>query len=174
MFIDVHCHLTGGEYEGVGGVEAVLSRARDAGVTAFVSSGFDLASSRAAAELSARHADVYFTAGFQPEELGKYREGDLAEIAALAKESKCVAVGEIGLDYHFPDNPPRELQRELFVRQLRLADELGLPVVVHSRDGAAETLELLQSEADRLRFGGLMHCYSYSAEMVGAFAALGM
>ena len=174
MFIDVHCHLTGGEYEGVGGVEAVLSRARDAGVTAFVSSGFDLASSRAAAELSARHADVYFTAGFQPEELGKYREGDLAEIAALAKESKCVAIGEIGLDYHFPDNPPRELQRELFVRQLRLADELGLPVVVHSRDGAAETLELLQSEADRLRFGGLMHCYSYSAEMVGAFAALGM
>lgn len=101
MFIDVHCHLTGGEYEGVGGVEAVLSRARDAGVTAFVSSGFDLDSSRAAAELSARHADVYFTAGFQPEELGKYREGDLAEIAALAKESKCVAIGEIGLDYHF-------------------------------------------------------------------------
>ena len=71
MFIDVHCHLTGGEYEGVGGVEAVLSRARDAGVTAFVSSGFDLASSRAAAGVSALHAGEDFTAAFHAGELGK-------------------------------------------------------------------------------------------------------
>ena len=137
MFIDVHCHLTGGEYDGVGGTEAVLSRAREACVKAFVVSGFDLPSSLAAAELAARHRDVYFCAGYQPEELKKYREWDLDEIAALAREEKCVAVGEIGLDRHFPDNPPVELQRELFVRQIALADDAGLPIVVHSRDGAA-------------------------------------
>lgn len=174
MFIDVHCHLTGGEYDGLGGADGALARAREAGVGAFIVSGFDLPSSRAAAELAARHPDVYFCAGFQPEELKKYREGDLDEIAALAREKKCVAVGEIGLDYHFPDNPPRELQRELFSRQLALADGLGLPVVVHSRDAAAETLEMLRENAERLKRGGLMHCYSYSAEMTGAFAALGM
>ena len=174
MFIDVHCHLTGGEYEGVGGTEAVLVRAREAGVKAFVVSGFDLPSSLAAAELAARYKDVYFCAGYQPEELKKYREGDLDEIAALAREEKCVAVGEIGIDRHFPDNPPVELQRELFVRQIALADDAGLPIVVHSRDGAAETLDILRANAAKQKRGGLMHCYSYSAEMTGAFAALGM
>ncbi len=174
MFIDVHCHLTGGEYEGVGGTEAVLDRAREAGVKAFVVSGFDLPSSLAAAELAARDKDVYFCAGYQPEELKKYREGELDEIAALAREEKCVAVGEIGIDRHFPDNPSVELQRELFVRQIALADDAGLPIVVHSRDGAAETLDILRANAARLKRGGLMHCYSYSAEMTGAFAALGM
>lgn len=176
MFIDVHCHLTGEEYNSAGGVEAVLDRARAAGVKAFVASGFDLPSSVRAAELAAAFEDVYFCAGFQPEEVGKYREGDLDEIASLAREEKCVAVGEIGLDYHFPSNPPREWQREMFVRQIALAEEAGLPVVVHSRDAAAETLEILQGQkrAGRLSRGGLMHCYSCSAEMSGAFAALGM
>jgi TatD DNase family protein len=85
-----------------------------------------------------------------------------------------VAVGEIGLDYHFEDNPAPTTQRELFVKQLQLADELGLPVVLHSRDAAQETLELLQANKHLLRNGGLMHCYSYSAEMTKDFLELGL
>ena len=173
MSIDVHCHLTGGEYQRAGGLSAVLSRAREAGVTACVCSGFDLPSSAAAAGLAEKYEAVYFCAGFQPQELKKYREGDLGKIKELTAHPKCVAVGEIGLDYHYPDNPARELQKEIFSAQLKLADEAGLPVVVHSRDAAADTLELLKDNAELLKRGGLLHCYSYSAEMLREFAALG-
>lgn len=174
MLIDVHCHLTGGEYERSGGVSAVLERARAAGVGAVICSGFDLDSSYRAAELAEKYEDVYFCAGFQPQELKKYRDGDLERIAALANASKCVGIGEIGLDYHYPDNPRKELQKEIFVRQIRLADEAGLPIVVHSRDAAADTLEILRANRAFLKNGALLHCYSYSKETAKDFAALGM
>ena len=174
MYIDVHCHLTGGEYAAVGGVEETVRRAKAAGVERIICSGFDLDSSRRAAELSDAFDFVYFCAGFHPSELKKYREGDLDEIARLCDHKKCVAVGEIGLDYHFDDNPPKEFQRELFVKQLALADEKGLPVVLHSRDAAQETLEILEQNIPLLRRSALMHCYSYSPEMAERFAALGL
>lgn len=170
MYIDIHCHLTGGEYDSV---EAVLARARENGVGRIVCSGFDLDSSYIAAELAALYEDVYFTAGFHPSELDKYQDGDLERLRLLCQNEKCIAVGEIGLDYHFDDNPPKETQRGFFIKQMQLADELGLPVVVHSRDAAQETLELLQENKSLLRKGGLMHCYSYSAEMTADFMALG-
>jgi TatD DNase family protein len=174
MYIDVHCHLTGGEYEELGGVSGVLARAKENGVGLVICSGFDLTSSTIAQELSERHEEVYFCAGFHPSELNKYNEGDLEKIAKLCKHEKCVAVGEIGLDYHFEDNPAPETQRELFIRQLVLADELGLPVVLHSRDAAQETLEILKENKALLKKGGLMHCYSYSPEMTKDFLDLGL
>lgn len=173
MFIDVHCHLTDEKFASVGGTEEVLRRAREAGVRGFVCAGFDLASSYAAAELAEREDDVYFCAGFQPEELSGFRDGDLEKLSELLKLPECVAVGEIGLDYHFPDNPGKELQKELFAAQLALAAEAELPVVVHSRDACADTLEILRSNRSLLKRGGLMHCYSYSAESVRDFAELG-
>ena len=174
MFIDVHCHLTGGEYEEIGGVEGVLARAKEHGVGIVICSGFDLDSSMIAKTLSERYEEVYFSAGFHPSELDKYKEGDLEKITELCRHEKCVAVGEIGLDYHFEDNPSPETQREFFLRQLLLADELGLPVVLHSRDAAQETLELLQANKHLLKKGGLMHCYSYSAEMTKDLLGLGL
>ena len=174
MYIDVHCHLTGGEYAEIGGVEGVLARAKENGVGIVICSGFDLDSSIIAKNLSEQYEEVYFCAGFHPSELDKYNKGDLEKLAALCGHEKCVAVGEIGLDYHFEDNPSPETQRELFFRQLILADELGLPVVLHSRDAAQETLELLQANKHLLKKGGLMHCYSYSAEMTKDFLELGL
>lgn len=174
MYIDVHCHLTGDEFDGVGGVDNVIKRAEEKGVSRMICSGFDLRSSVLAAELAEKHESVYFCAGFHPGELKKYREGDLDELQALCRHEKCVAVGEIGLDYHFEDNPPRERQRELFARQLAIADGLGLPVVVHSRDAAAETLEVLTENKTLLKRGGLLHCYSYSAEISERFEKLGL
>lgn len=111
--------------------------------------------------------DVYFTAGFQPEELGKYREGDLDRLRALCQEEKCVAVGEIGLGLSLPRQSVRRIAKQLFIAQLALADELSLPVVIHSRDAAADTLEILKSHKSLLKRGFLMHCYSYSEEMIG-------
>ncbi len=174
MFIDVHCHLTGDEFDGVGGVESVIARAKDAGVERIICSGYDLQSSEVAAELASAHSEVYFTAGFHPSELGKYRDGDLERLKSLCGAEKCVAVGEIGLDYHFEDNPAPDFQRELFIKQLVLADELGLPVVLHSRDAAGETLEILKAHSDLLKRGGLMHCYSYSPEMAENYEKLGL
>lgn len=171
MLIDIHCHLTGSEYDSI---DAVLDRAKENGVGLIVCSGFDLDSSYVAAELAHLYDNVYFTAGFHPSELAKYQDGDFDRLRALCLHEKCIAVGEIGLDYHFEDNPPRETQRAAFIRQMEIADELGLPIVIHSRDSAEETYELLCQHKHFLRQGGLMHCYSYSAEMVERFAGLGL
>ncbi len=174
MFIDVHCHLTGDEYDGLGGVEAVIKRAKENGVEKIICSGFDLQSSKQSATLSERFENLYFCAGFHPGELHKYNEGDLDKIAELLQHPKCVAVGEIGLDYHFDDNPPKDTQKELFIRQLKLADEAGLPVVLHSRDSAQDTVEILEAHTDLLKKSGVMHCYSYSPEMAERFLKLGL
>ena len=174
MYIDVHCHLTGDEFENVGGMDEVIARARAQGVGRMICSGFDVASSKIAKTLSEKYEDVYFCAGIHPSELDKCQENDLEEIRALCRHEKCVAVGEIGLDYHFDDNPTPEKQREYFEKQLILADELGLPVVIHSRDAAQETLEFLQSKSSLLKRKGLMHCYSYSPEMMDGFIRLGL
>ena len=143
MYIDVHCHLTGDEFNEAGGVDAVLARAKENGVETVICSGFDLDSSYTAAALAEKYERVYFCAGFHPSELKKYKEGDLEKLEALCSHEKCVAVGEIGLDYHFDDNPPKETQRELFVKQLVLADKIGLPVVLHSRDAQAPGFEFI-------------------------------
>ena len=174
MYIDVHCHLTGDEFDDVGGMDEVIKRAKQNGVERMICSGFDLASSLEAKALAEKYECVYFCAGFHPSELKKYNEGDLEKIRALCAHEKCVAVGEIGLDYHFDDNPSPETQREFFYRQLLLADEVGLPVVIHSRDAAQETLEFLRAHRGLLKKGGLMHCYSYSPEMAADFIELGL
>ena len=174
MWIDAHCHLTGDEYRDIGGAEQVIARAKATGVEILVCSGFDLESSMRAAELAEAHEGVYFCAGFHPSELYKYKEGDLKKIAEICRADKCVALGEIGLDYHFYNNPPKEFQREIFIKQLSIANELELPVVLHSRDAGAETLAILRKYRSLLNHGGLMHCYSYSPEMVDDFCQLGL
>lgn len=172
MWIDAHCHLTDDAFEETG-VAQVITDAREQGVETLICSGYDLPSSTRAKEIAEAFDGVYFCAGFHPSELHKYRDGDLEKIEALCRHEKCVAVGEIGLDYHFEDNPPKETQKRLFVEQMRLADALGLPIVVHSRDAAQDTLEILKENKSLLRHGGLMHCYSYSAEMSEEFVKLG-
>lgn len=174
MYIDVHCHLTGDDYDEVGGVDEVVRQAVESGVGRLICSGYDLPTSIQAQALAERHEEVYFSAGFHPSELEKGYAADLDKLEEICRHEKCVAVGEIGLDYHFDDNPSKEKQEETFVAQMRLADKLGLPIVVHSRDAAADTLRILQEHADLLKRGGLLHCYSYSAEMLPDFLALGM
>ena len=178
--IDVHCHLTDeSEYEKAGGVAAAIDAAKEAGVDTLIVSGFNAESSLAAARLAKLCDGVYFCAGLQPEELksceenaAKYQTA-LKTVRRLLGEEKCVALGEIGLDYHFADNPSKEFQREAFVAQIRMADEAGVPVVIHSRDACADTLAILRENRGLLNRGFLMHCYSYSAESAAEFAALG-
>lgn len=170
MFIDVHCHL---DYENYGDLSALVAQCEEEGVARIITVGFDLPSSYMARDIAERFGGVYFTAGFHPTELSRYKEGDLREIARLCAHPKCVALGEIGLDYHYPDTD-KPLQREAFLKQLNLASELGMPVQIHSRDCAEDMLEILKENSALLRGGALLHCYSHSPELALEFAKLGL
>lgn len=160
-YIDVHCHLDGRHFDDLDGLSARLEKC---GVEKVITCGVDLPTSIAVKEIAERYKGCYFTAGFHPTELRDYKEEDLGKIAALARHPKCVAIGEIGLDYHYPDTD-KPLQKEAFVKQLRLANELKLPVEIHSRNSAEDMFEILRANANLLNNGFLLHCYSHSVEL---------
>lgn len=170
MYIDVHCHLTGGEY---GDIAALIEKCRENGVKRLVTVGFDIPSSLAGKDLAERFDGVYFAAGFHPTELKKYREGDLKIIAELCSHPKCIALGEIGLDYHYPDTD-KQFQRDIFLRQLEIAHEIKTPVQIHSRDCADDMLGILTENKDLLEYGALLHCYSHSTELSEEFERIGL
>ena len=169
-YIDVHCHINGEDY---GDVDDLLKKIKAAGVKKIISVGFDLPSTEYCCALSEKYKEVYFTAGFHPTELKKYRDGDLEKIENYAVHEKCVAIGEIGLDYHYPDTD-KLLQREIFLKQLEMAAKLNMPVQIHSRDCAEDMLEILKEFAPRLKAGALLHCYSHSAEIARELEKLGL
>lgn len=154
-------------------VGALIAECAAAGVERIITVGFDVQSSLLSLELAERYDGVYFAAGFHPTELKKYKEGDLDTIARLCSHPKCVALGEIGLDYHYPDTD-KPLQRRIFLMQLQLAHELKMPVQIHSRDCAEDMLSVLRENVGLLEYGALLHCYSHSPEMAQEFARLGV
>lgn len=170
MYIDVHCHLDNSTY---GDLSSLIASCESVGVSRIIAIGFDVQSSRFSKDCAEKFPSVYFTAGFHPTELTKYKEGDLDIIADLCMHPKCVALGEIGLDYHYPDTD-KQLQREMFLRQIDLAQKLTLPVQIHSRDCAEDMLEILKQNAEKLTNGALLHCYSHSSEIAQEFAKLGL
>lgn len=169
MYTDVHCHLNYSEY---GNIEATINKFLKYGVNLVITSGFDMKSSEECQKI-ARDFGLYFSAGWQPQELNKMKSGDMDELKKLCLDSRCVAVGEIGLDYHYPDNPDKDFQKKIFIEELELANELSLPVVIHSRDSAEDMLHILKDNKNKLTNGGVLHCYSHSADMVKDFADLG-
>lgn len=167
-YLDIHAHFAEEGYE----FPRTWEEIRAAGVETVVLAGDTLAHSLWHRDFAAAHAGAYFTAGVHPSEAADFSDDTLSALSALAEDEKCIAVGEIGLDYHYP-GPPKEVQREAFVEQILLAERAGLPLVVHSRDCAADMLALLTEMHAHLGRGFLMHCYSHGAQMLPAFAALG-
>lgn len=167
--IDVHCHLDGDCY---GDLEGLINSVLASDVKKLIVAGVDLNTGRFNKSLSEKYACCYYTVGFHPTELKTYREGDLEKIAALANCGKCVAIGEIGLDYHYPDTD-KPLQRRIFTGQLTLAHSLGLPVVIHSRDCAEDMLSIIREYKEYLTCGALMHCYSHSPEIAAELEKYG-
>lgn len=149
---------------------AVLRRARQQGVRQMLVVGFDLESSAQAVAVAAEHG-LGAAVGIQPHYAGETGPAELGELRALAGRPGVVALGEIGLDY-YRNRAPRADQLRLFRQELDLAQELGLPVVIHSREAAADTLAVLQEAGRGLR--GVMHCYSGTLEQARAFLALGL
>lgn len=171
MYLDTHAHLN--YQDKYGDTAELLTKIRAAGVEKVIDVGWDLASSALAAEQAARYPCVYFAAGVHPSDVGSMQPDDLDHIAALLCSPKGVAVGEIGLDYHYEGTDP-EAQKRAFCEQLELADALGLPFCVHSRDATADTLRILKENRGKLSHGGVMHCFSGSPETAAEYLRLGL
>lgn len=150
--------------------EQLLTALPGLGVRLVVNCGADLPSSRKAAALAQKYPYFYAAAGIHPEEAHDLPEDWEDELRAILAQPREVAVGEIGLDYHFDENPPREAQRDVFQKQILLANSLGLPVIIHDRDAHGDTMELLQKHRPR----GVVHCFSGSVEMAKEVLRLGM
>lgn len=147
----------------------LLSSLEKKGVSSIINCGCNLKSSLTTLSLAEKYAFIYAAVGVHAHEAQEATENDLAEIEKLYKNSKVVAVGEIGLDYHY-DFSPRERQLEIFERQLILANKLNLPVIVHDREAHEDTLNLLKRHKPK----GVVHCFSGSVKMAKEIVKLGM
>lgn len=133
--------------------------------------GASVNSTKHTIELMNKYDFVYGALGIHPTECGSLTEDDIVWIRNAAKNEKCVAIGEIGLDYYWKE-PDKDIQKQWFIRQLDLAKELDLPVIIHSRNAAKDTLDIMKSErADKLK--GVIHCYSYSVEIAREYFNMG-
>ena len=177
MFIDSHAHIDGTEYDA--DREDVIKRAAQAGVTTILNVGTGDPHSGAferAVSLAADHKDIYAAIGVHPHDAKLYDAAAETRIQSLiAANPKVLAWGEIGLDYHY-DNSPRDIQRQVFGKQLQAARACGLPVVIHTRSADEDTLEILRREypqSSQASRGGIMHCFGGSLELALAAIALG-
>ena len=158
MIFDTHAHLNDERFDGVR--DELIASLPQNGVGAYCEIGFDVPSSRKALELACKYDFVYAVAGVHPHDTDRLTQADMDSVAELCRQSKVVALGEIGLDYYY-DNSRRENQRRWFDVQLSLAESLNMPVVIHTRDAMADTIDILKAHKANT---GIIHCYSGSVE----------
>lgn len=174
MFIDSHAHIDGPEF--AADREDVIIRARAAGVRAILNVGTGDPTSGAferAVALAEQHEWIFTAVGVHPHDARLYNEATEQRIRELATgSSRVIAWGEIGLDFHY-DNSPREVQMEVFRQQLRMARDLSLPVIVHTREAEDETIEILRSEWTGAELPGIMHCFSGTQALADKVIDLG-
>ena len=168
LIFDTHAHYDDAQFDA--DREALLSAMPENGVGLILDPGCDPESSRAAIALAEQYPHVYAAVGYHPENCAPYTDADLDILRRLAQHPKVVAIGEIGLDYYWEQNPPKEFQQAVFRAQLALARELDLPVIVHDRDAHADCLAIVK-EFPEVR--GVFHCYSGSVEMARELWELG-
>jgi TatD DNase family protein len=161
IFTDSHAHLTLDAFDA--DREEVILRAREAGLRYLCTIGSLARDADLAVALSEKHDFIYFTAGLHPHDAKLWDAGCSGRLEALATHPRLLAIGEIGLDYHY-DHSPRDRQRETFREQLRIARRLRLPVVIHTREAHEDTLRILEEEKTR-EVGGVFHCFSGNLEM---------
>ena len=168
MLFDTHTHFDAEQFDA--DRDEVLSGLPARGVSLAVNPGCDIPSSRAAIALAEQYPFLYAAIGYHPENCGPYVESDLEIFREMAKHPKVVAIGEIGLDYYWEENPPKEFQQQVFRAQMQLARELDLPVIVHDREAHADSLAIVKEFPD---VRGVFHCYSGSVELAKELVKLG-
>ena len=165
---DTHAHYDSNAFKS--DRDKVLSSLPAANVTLVVNPGCDIPSSRAAVRLAEQHAHIYAAVGIHPSDCDDFTEADIETLRRMADNKKVVAIGEIGLDYYWKDNAPKEFQELVFRRQIELARELDLPVIVHDREAHGDTMRILW---DYPEARGVIHCFSGSPEMAVEFVKRG-
>lgn len=168
MIFDTHAHYDDGQFEE--DRNEILASMPELGVGTIVNVSATYESCERVIALAQKYPHVYAAVGIHPDEVGVLDDEKFAAMKKLFQKEKVVAVGEIGLDYYW-DNEPHEVQKEWFIRQLELAKELELPVLIHSREAAADTMYIMKTYAQGL--SGVIHCYSYSKEMAEEYVKMG-
>lgn len=168
MIFDTHAHYDDEQFDA--DREELLGRMEAEGIGAVVNAGSSVASWDKIICLTEQYPFIYGAVGVHPDEVGGLDEQAFARMGELLDKEKIVAVGEIGLDYYW-DKAKHDLQKEWFVRQLQLAREKNMPVIIHSREAAADTMEIMKSHA--VGMNAVIHCYSYSVEMAREYVKMG-
>jgi TatD DNase family protein len=169
--IDSHCHIDTASFEG--DRDAMLERATAAGVTAMIVPGISILEMPGVIALADKYPQIFIGVGIHPQEADAWNDAMIDQLRLWAKHPKVVAIGEIGLDYHYEDGASKAQQDHVMRSQTRLAKELNKPIIVHDRDAHDATLQLLKEELDPVA-GGVMHCFSGSLELAKACIELGM
>lgn len=169
MIFDSHAHYDDEAFND--DREELLDSMRENGIGYIVNVGASMESTKASVELAKQYDFVYAAVGIHPSDVEGLSEDDIQRIQGYSALEKVVAIGEIGLDYHYSE-PQREIQKKWFRRQLDLAQAVSLPVIIHSRDAANDTLEILKEYDGKLK-GGVIHCFSYSPEMASEYVKMG-
>ncbi|WP_027207224.1 TatD family hydrolase [Butyrivibrio fibrisolvens] len=170
MIFDTHAHYDDHQFDD--DRYSLLDGMKEAGIGTIVNNAADLESVETSLELAHRYDFVYAAVGVHPENAYELDDSKLLWLRDKSHDPKAVAIGEIGLDYHYPDNPDRDTQIKWFRAQLRLALEEKLPVVIHSRDAAADTMEIMKEAASKGIVADI-HCYSYSPEQALEYVKMG-
>ncbi len=170
MIFDTHAHYDDRQFDN--DRYSLLDSMKEAGIGTIVNNAADLESVETSLELAHRYDFVYAAVGVHPENAYELDDSKLLWLRDKSHDPKAVAIGEIGLDYHYPDNPDRDTQIKWFRAQLRLALEEKLPVVIHSRDAAADTMEIMKEAASKGIVADI-HCYSYSPEQALEYVKMG-
>ncbi len=168
MFFDTHTHLDDEKF--AQDREIVIKMIQDEGVSLAVNVGSCMESSKTSLDLAKRYDFIYAAVGVHPSEVGNMQDADLETLAEMASHEKVVAIGEIGLDYHY-DEPAKEIQKLWFEKQLRLAQTLSMPYIIHDREAHQDTLDILKKVGYT---NGVMHCFSGSPEMAKVVLDMGL
>ena len=169
MIFDTHAHYDDDAFDE--DRDALLSGMKDAGVEYIVNIGASMASSERSLKLAEKYPFMYAAVGVHPDEVGELDEEKFAQLKVWSGHEKVKAVGEIGLDYYW-DKEKHDLQKHWFMRQMELASEVKLPMIVHSREAAKDTLDMVIA-AKPLNLSGIIHCYSYSVEQAREYLNMG-
>lgn len=169
MIFDTHAHYDDDAFDE--DRDTLLGEIFSSGICCITDVGASVKSSKSAVALSKKWSQIYAAVGVHPDSTADMTEEDIETLRSLAQEKKVVAIGEIGLDYYW-DNSPREVQKKWFERQLALAREVDLPVIIHSREAAKDTVDIMR-EAAKAGNTGVIHCYSYAAPMAKEYISMG-
>lgn len=169
MIFDTHAHYDDDAFDD--DRDTLLGEIFSSGICCITDVGASVKSSKSAVALSKKWSQIYAAVGVHPDSTADMTEEDIETLRSLAQEKKVVAIGEIGLDYYW-DNSPREVQKKWFERQLALAREVDLPVIIHSREAAKDTMDIMR-EAAKAGNTGVIHCYSYAAPMAKEYISMG-